>query len=150
MPRYIPIKAPQTPRAMKKMSRDKLNLLSAQGQEAGARTMLSEALCILGRFDEALQVDKDPARLEWIQSLIKAEALEEDARCECERVIDTADYTKNPNALPVLSPTPHYVRRFRYWSAKYGCMVWNYTCSVCGHSNSLPDTIAADDIKLRK
>ena len=112
--------------------------------------MLVEALCILGRFEEALRIEIDPSRQEWIQALIESEAAADSMRCECENTLDTADYARNPKAEPKLVPTANYVRSFRHWSARYGRMVWNYTCALCKHSNTLPDDVAADDAKLRK
>ncbi len=150
MAEYIPIEAPRTLAGMNALTRDDARRLSAQGQLEGARTQLAEALTILGRFEEALSIETDDVRLERIRALMQAELVPDDERCECKCWVDVADYTRNPNAKPKLEPTANYVRFFRYWSAKYGCMVWNYVCAVCRHSNSVPDAVAAGDIRFRK
>lgn len=135
---YIYIKEPVNPAKMDGLSRDDLARLMAQRQERSSRATLVTALCILGDFDGALAIVEDPARREWIIALRESEALDDDSRCNCQRMIDTADYTRNENAKPVLKPGRKFTPEFRFWSRKYGEMTWKHVCVVCGFANALP------------
>jgi hypothetical protein len=144
--KYIPLKEPQSPAEAGSMTRDEVQRLIAQRKEQSARAQLSESLVSMGRFEEALAVENRPDRIEWIQKLAKAEAREDDHRCNCTAHIDVTDYTRLPDAKPTLIETPHYIRTYRLWSTKYNAMVWFHQCSVCGCVQSLPDNQSISEI----
>jgi len=135
---YTPVEEPHSPAQMKGLTRDETMLLLAQRQEAHARVTLVQSLCRLGRFEDALKVAGDPEQ-EWIKKLMIAERADDAARCNCEYMIDRADYTRNENAKPKFERGKNYLKQFRYWSPRYGKVVWQYVCFMCGHTNATAD-----------
>lgn len=148
MGKYKPIAEPKTPMEMRTMVGDKMQLLVAQRQEASSRATLVSALCVMGRFGEALTLAPDEQK-DYVQALIAAENAPDDARCECIALNDVADYARNPNAAPKWVEARKFARRLRHWSEKYNAMVWHYVCTRCGFANALPDDqVPEESIKI--
>lgn len=136
---YVSIPEPSSPAEMESLSLDDHTRILAQRQEEGARTSLIQALCVMGRFDEALALESDSGRKAEIQSMIDAETAPDDERCECIYKVDVADYARNSDAEPKLEPAPNYLRGFRHWSTRYGQMVYVRRCHLCGHTQTIPE-----------
>lgn len=138
---YEPIPEPSSPAEMMSMTHDEATRILAQRSEDGSRTALIDSLCAMGRFDEALAIATNPEKQAWIQKLIDAEAAPDDERCKCRHTIDTADYTRNSEAIPVLVPAPNYITGFRHWSSRYGKMIDSRFCFLCGHVQAIPGSM---------
>lgn len=138
---YTPVPEPRSSAEMSSLKQDQLILLNSQRQEAAAREDLIYSLTVMGAFEEALALAETDEKKEWIQSLIDAENRPDDDRCDCEHSVDVADYTRDPQAAPVLKPVPHYQPQFRHWSRRYQQMVWLQKCQLCKHTQAIPEEI---------
>lgn len=152
---YVPIPEAGTPSAHGALTPDQQMLILAQRQEASSRIQLTQALCRMGRFDEAMSVAPEDMK-PLIRAYIDAENAPDEQRCDCIREHDVADYTRNPKAKPKLIIVGKYSRRFKHYSEKYGTVVNHHVCLECGHRNALPVNVVMDfkqeaaEIKARK
>jgi len=139
---YTPIPELRSAAESQAMTPDESLLLTAQRRERSSRRDLMQSLLILGRFDEAARIaEGDPEAIDIVRAVQQAEAAPDNERCDCSHFNDTADYTRNPNAKPILNPAKNYLVKFRFWSSKYGKVVKFQECFKCGHQNAIPSVI---------
>lgn len=134
---YTPLEEPRSPAQMASLTNDDAMRLIAQRTEKAARADLVHSLAIMGRFEEALEIETDDEKKAWLKAMIAAEEAPDEERCKCRHFIDVADYARNPNAEPVPKAAPNYLPQFRHWSEKYGAMVWFRVCHMCGHPQTI-------------
>lgn len=145
---YKPIPEPASPAQMESLTHDDKVRLIAQRQEATTRAQLVDALFVMGRLEEAIEIAENGPQRDYIRRVIEARDRPDDERCGCEYGIDTADYARNPEAKPKWEYAPNYLRGRRIWSTKHGEMCYIFECHVshedddpCGHMQLCPGFI---------